>query len=61
MDAGRDLGIRNVGHFAVKCARVQRGRPALGTELTPYTNIRDVRLSSAVDMDKVGILQIFDR
>ena len=54
MEAGKELGIRNVGYYAMKCMRVERGRPGYGSELTPFTSPADVGLETNTNMDKVG-------
>jgi len=52
MEAGRDLGVRNSGYYAVESLRVEKGYRAWGRELTPDYNPYEAGLSFAVKLDK---------
>jgi 4-methylaminobutanoate oxidase (formaldehyde-forming) len=52
MDAGRDLGARNAGYYAVESLRLEKGYRAWGRELTPDYNPYEAGLGFAVQLDK---------
>jgi 4-methylaminobutanoate oxidase (formaldehyde-forming) len=52
MDAGRDLGARNAGYYAVESLRLEKGYRAWGRELTPDYNPCEAGLGFAVQLDK---------
>jgi 4-methylaminobutanoate oxidase (formaldehyde-forming) len=52
MEAGRDLGVRNAGYYAVESLRLEKGYRAWGRELTPDYNPFEAGLSFAVKLNK---------
>ncbi len=52
MEAGRDLGARNAGYYAVESLRLEKGYRAWGRELTPDYNPYEAGLAFAVKLDK---------
>ena len=52
MEAGRDLGVRNAGYYAIESLRLEKGYRAWGRELTPDYNPFEAGLSFAVKLDK---------
>ena len=53
-DAGRDLGLRDAGYYALDALRIERGRRAWGAELGPDETPFEVGMMAAVDLDKPG-------
>ena len=51
-EAGRDLGARNAGYYAIESLRLEKGYRAWGRELTPDYNPYEAGLSFAVKLDK---------
>ena len=54
MEAGRDLGIRDAGYYALDALRIEAGRRAWGAELGPDENPFEAGLAYAVNMDKAA-------
>ncbi|MEA2876149.1 MAG: hypothetical protein QOF14_1345 [Hyphomicrobiales bacterium] len=52
MEAGRDLGVRNAGYYALESLRLEKGYRAWGRELTPDYNPFEAGLSFAVKLGK---------
>jgi len=52
VEAGRDLGVRNAGYYAIESLRLEKGYRAWGRELTPDYNPYEAGLSFAVKLDK---------
>ncbi len=52
MDAGKDLGIRDAGYYALDALRIEAGRRAWGAELGPDENPFEAGLAYAVSLDK---------
>jgi sarcosine dehydrogenase len=52
MAAGRDLGVRNCGYYAIESLRLEKGYRAWGRELTPDYNPYEAGLGFAVKLDK---------
>ena len=53
-DAGRDLGLRDAGYYALDALRIERGRRAWGAELGPDETPFEAGMMAAVDLDKPG-------
>lgn len=53
MDAGRGLGVRNAGMYALDSLRMEKGYRHWGHELDSETTPLEARLSFAVNMNKV--------
>jgi len=53
-EAGRDLGLRNAGFYALDSLRIEKGYRAWGRELTPDDTPLEAGLAWAVKMDKHG-------
>src|SRR5205814_3229733 len=51
-EAGRDLGARNAGYYAIESRRYDEGYGAWGRQLTPDYNPYEAGLSFAVKLDK---------
>jgi glycine cleavage system aminomethyltransferase T len=51
-DAGRDLGLRDAGYYAVESLRIEKGYRAWGRELTPDVNPYEAGLGFAVRLDR---------
>ena len=52
MDAGKDLGIRDAGYYALDALRIEAGRRAWGAELGPDENPFEAGLAYAVNLNK---------
>ena len=52
MEAGRDLGVTNAGHYAINSLRLEKGYRAWGTELSPDDTPLEAGLSFAMAWDK---------
>jgi sarcosine dehydrogenase len=52
MEAGRELGVRNAGYYAIESLRLEKGYRAWGRELTPDYNPYEAGLGFAVKLDK---------
>ena len=52
MEAGRDLGVRDGGYYALESLRLEKGYRAWGRELTPDHTPYEAGLSFAVKLDK---------
>ncbi|HKS62324.1 MAG TPA: FAD-dependent oxidoreductase, partial [Xanthobacteraceae bacterium] len=52
MLAGKELGVRNAGYYAVDSLRLEKGYRAWGRELTPDYNPYEAGLAFAVKLDK---------
>jgi len=50
--AGRDLGLRDCGYYALDALRIEAGRRAFGAELSPDCTPCEAGLGFAVKMDK---------
>ena len=53
MEAGRDMGVRNVGLHAVDCLRIERVIPKMRSELTSFVTPREAGLMDWVQLNKV--------
>ena len=53
-DAGRDLGLRDAGYYALDALRIEQGRRAWGAELGPDETPLEAGMMAAVDLDKPG-------
>jgi 4-methylaminobutanoate oxidase (formaldehyde-forming) len=53
-EAGRDLGLRDAGYFALDALRIEQGRRAWGAELGPDETPIEAGMMGAVDLDKPG-------
>ncbi|MBU3739589.1 MAG: FAD-dependent oxidoreductase, partial [Rhodoferax sp.] len=53
-EAGRDLGLRDAGYYALDALRIERGRRAWGAELGPDESPLEAGLMGLVDLDKPG-------
>ncbi len=53
-EAGRDLGLRDAGYYAIDALRIEAGRRAWGAELGPDENPFEAGLAFAVKADKPG-------
>jgi glycine cleavage system aminomethyltransferase T/glycine/D-amino acid oxidase-like deaminating enzyme len=51
-EAGRDLGLRDAGYYALDALRIEQGRRAWGAELGPDETPWEAGLGYAVKMDK---------
>lgn len=51
-EAGRDLGVRNAGHYAINSLRLEKGYRAFGSELSPDETPIEAGLGFAVDWRK---------
>ena len=51
-DAGRDLGLRDAGYFALDALRIEQGRRAWGAELGPDESPWEAGLAFSVKPDK---------
>ena len=51
-EAGRDLGLRDAGYYALDALRIEQGRRAWGAELGPDETPWEAGLSYAVKLDK---------
>lgn len=49
---GRDYGIRNVGHLALRCLRIEKFIPFWGEELTGDTTPNEVNRAYKIKFDK---------
>ncbi len=56
MEAGRDLGARNCGYYAIESLRLEKAYRAWGRELTPDYNPYEAGLSFAVNLDKADFI-----
>ena len=59
---GLDYGIKNVGHFALRCLRIEKFIPFWGEEITGDTTPNEVNRAYKVKFDKqhfIGILNSF--
>ena len=54
MEAGRDLGVTNAGHYAINSLRLEKGFRAFGAELSPDETPLEAGLGFAVAWDKAG-------
>jgi glycine cleavage system aminomethyltransferase T len=54
MDAGRNLGLRDAGYYALDALRIEQGRRAWGAELGPDETPWEAGLAFSVQMDKPG-------
>jgi len=52
LDAGRDLGITNAGHYAINSLRLEKGYRAWGAELSPDDTPLEAGLAFAIDWNK---------
>ena len=52
MEAGRDLGLRDAGYYALDALRIEAGRRAWGAELGPDETPFEASLTFAVKLDK---------
>ena len=59
MEAGRDMGIRNAGRFAVDCLRLERFVPRMGSELTPFTTPWEAGMKHMVNLHKVSFIDSY--
>ncbi len=53
-EAGRDLGLRDAGYYALDALRIEQGRRAWGAELGPDETPFEAGMMAAVDLDKPG-------
>jgi 4-methylaminobutanoate oxidase (formaldehyde-forming) len=53
-DAGRDLGLRDAGYYALDALRIEQGRRAWGAELGPDETPWEAGLAFSVKLDKPG-------
>ena len=53
-EAGRDLGLRDAGYYAIDALRIEAGRRAWGAELGPDENPFEAGLTLAIMLDKPG-------
>jgi glycine cleavage system aminomethyltransferase T/glycine/D-amino acid oxidase-like deaminating enzyme len=51
-EAGRELGVRNAGYYALDALRIEQGRRAWGAELGPDETPWEAGLSFSVKLDK---------
>ncbi len=56
LDAGEDLGLRDVGYRALESLRLEKQYPAWGTDIGSRTSPFEAGLSAAVRPDKPGLL-----
>jgi glycine cleavage system aminomethyltransferase T len=54
MDAGRELGVANAGHYAINSLRLEKGYRAWGAELSPEDTPLEAGLGFVVAWDKKG-------
>jgi len=54
LEAGRDLGLRHAGYYALEALRLEKGYRHWGHELTPEVNPWEAGLGFTVAMDKPG-------
>jgi 4-methylaminobutanoate oxidase (formaldehyde-forming) len=52
MEAGKDLGVTNAGHYAINSLRLEKGYRAWGAELSPDDTPLEAGLSFAIDWSK---------
>lgn len=52
MEAGRDLGLRDAGYYALDALRIEQGRRAWGAELGPDETPWEAGLAFSVKLDK---------
>lgn len=52
MEAGKDLGITNAGHYAINSLRLEKAYRAWGAELSPDDTPLEAGLSFAIDWNK---------
>jgi glycine cleavage system aminomethyltransferase T/glycine/D-amino acid oxidase-like deaminating enzyme len=52
MEAGRDLGLRDAGYYALDALRIEQGRRAWGAELGPDESPWEAGLAFSVKLDK---------
>jgi carbohydrate-selective porin OprB len=52
MEAGKDLGVTNAGHYAINSLRLEKGYRAWGAELSPDDTALEAGLSFAIDWSK---------
>jgi 4-methylaminobutanoate oxidase (formaldehyde-forming) len=52
MQAGKDLGVVNAGHYAINSLRLEKGYRAWGAELSPDDTPLEAGLSFAIDWNK---------
>ena len=52
MSVGQDYGIKNVGHLALRCLRIEKFIPFWGEELTGETTPNEVNRAYKVKFDK---------
>lgn len=52
MEAGRDLGVTNAGHYAINSLRLEKGYRAFGSELSPDETPLEAGLGFALDWRK---------
>ena len=52
MTVGEDFGIKNVGHLALRCLRIEKFIPFWGEELTGETTPHEVNRGYKVNFDK---------
>ena len=55
MNAGRELGSKNVGRLAIDCLRIDRVVPKMGSELTSFISPWEAGLGDRIHLDKVRI------
>lgn len=54
MEAGRDLGVVNAGHYAINSLRLEKGYRAWGADISPDDTALEAGLGFAVSWDKPG-------
>lgn len=54
--AGRDLGLKDAGYYALEGLRIEKGYRAWGRELTPDVTPYEAGLGFAVKLDKAGFI-----
>jgi len=52
VEAGKDLGLRDAGYYALDALRIERGRRAWGAELGPDETPWEAGLDGSVKLDK---------
>jgi glycine cleavage system aminomethyltransferase T/glycine/D-amino acid oxidase-like deaminating enzyme len=52
MDAGKDLGVINAGHYAINSLRLEKGYRAWGADLSPDDTPLEAGLAFAIDWNK---------
>src|SRR5437773_2012895 len=55
MEAGKDFGITNAGHYAINSLRLEKGYRAWGAELSPDDTPLEAGLAFAIDWNKAFI------